>query len=79
MNEDIAEYDDQAAAHQDHLLMEQATIERLLEMRLLVNAFPNYTWLNQDDVDGLALASGLYTRFRDSISQLGEKNARAKI
>ena len=66
-----AEFDYQAAQHQDALLFQQATVERLSELWLLVDACPNYTWLNRDDIEGLAIACGLHDEFKQAIQQRG--------
>ena len=71
-----AEFDYQAAQHQDALLFQQATIERLLEMRLLVDACFNCTSLNQVDVEGLAIACGLHDEFKQAIQQRKYESAK---
>ena len=70
-----AEFDYQAAQHQDMLLFKQATIERLLELRLLVDACDNHTTLNQVDVEGLAIACGLHDEFKQAIKGKYEKRS----
>ena len=60
-------FDYQAAQHQDTLIMRRGLLENLLELRLLVDAFPNYTTLNQTDVENIAVACGMYDDFKQAL------------
>ena len=61
------EPDHQAAQHQDMLLLKEATLIRLYELHLLVDACSDYTNLNEIDVEGLACACGLFTEYKQLI------------
>ena len=70
-------FDYQAAQHQDALIFQQATIERLVEVDVLVRTFmPSITWLRPDDIEGIAIACGLHDEFKQAIQQRKYESAK---
>ena len=58
-------FDYQAAQHHDMTLLQQVTIDRLVEMHRIAGT--KFTWLNEKDVEGLACACGLFTEYQQAI------------
>lgn len=64
--------------HQDMLLLQQATVERLVEIHYLVDACSDHTSLQENDVIELAVACGLPQEYLQAIKpKLKEEHAHA--
>ena len=64
---------EEAAQHQDRLVMQRALVEQLVEVRSLINScliYPSHfhvTWLNEKDIENIACACGVQTEYLQAI------------
>ena len=62
-----ADFDYEAAQHQDQLLLQQVLLSQLCELHALIDACSDYTWLREEDIRNIAAGCGLYEDYIQAI------------